>query len=91
MGNSDVVGNFDVAGQKHAAYVLQACGLGSAQVTSPGAHSPSRSMSTRQGSLPVGSHSREIDNTRGTSLGGVPREQEMLKGHLTRVIHHQVY
>ena len=26
-----------------------------------------------------------------TSLGGVPREQKMLKGHLPRVIHHQVY
>jgi len=25
------------------------------------------------------------------SLGGVPREQKMLKGHLTRVIYHQVY
>ena len=24
-------------------------------------------------------------------LGGVPREQKMLKGHLPRVIHHQVY
>ena len=24
-------------------------------------------------------------------LGGVPREQKMLKGHLHRVIHHQVY
>jgi len=29
--------------------------------------------------------------TRGTSLGGVPREQKMLKGHLSRVIYHQVY
>jgi len=29
--------------------------------------------------------------TRGTSLGGVPREQKMLKGHLHRVINHQVY
>jgi len=28
---------------------------------------------------------------RGTSLGGVPREQKMLKGHLPRVIYHQVY
>ena len=25
------------------------------------------------------------------SEGGVPREQKMLKGHLTRVIYHQVY
>ena len=24
-------------------------------------------------------------------LGGVPREQKMLKGHLPRVIYHQVY
>ena len=29
-------------------------------------------------------------NTRETSLGGVPREQKMLKRHLSRVIHHQV-
>ena len=29
--------------------------------------------------------------TRGTSLGGVPREQKMLKGHLPRVKYHQVY
>ena len=26
-----------------------------------------------------------------SSLGGVPREQKMLKGHLPRVIYHQVY
>jgi len=26
-----------------------------------------------------------------TDLGGVPREQKMLTGHLPRVIHHQVY
>ena len=26
-----------------------------------------------------------------TSLGGVPREQKMLEGHLPRVIYHQVY
>jgi len=25
------------------------------------------------------------------SLGGVPREQKMLKGHLPRVIYHQLY
>ena len=25
------------------------------------------------------------------SLGGVPREQKMLKGHLPRVIYHRVY
>jgi len=25
------------------------------------------------------------------SLGGVPREQKMLKGHLPRVMYHQVY
>ena len=24
-------------------------------------------------------------------MGGVPREQKMLQGHLPRVIHHQVY
>jgi len=27
----------------------------------------------------------------GTSLGGIPREQEMLQGHLSRVIYHRVY
>jgi len=26
-----------------------------------------------------------------TALGGVPREQKMLKGHLPRVMYHQVY
>jgi len=26
----------------------------------------------------------------GLFLGGVPREQKMLKGHLTRVIYHQI-
>ena len=41
-------------------------------------------------SLAVEALSLMID-TRGTSLGGVPREQKMLKGHLPRVIHHQVY
>ena len=30
-------------------------------------------------------------HTRGTSLGGVPREQKMLNGHLPRVIYDQVY
>jgi len=29
--------------------------------------------------------------TLGTSLGGVLREQKMLKGHLPRVIYHRVY
>ena len=29
--------------------------------------------------------------TRGTSLGGAPREQTMLNGELPRVIYHQVY
>ena len=27
----------------------------------------------------------------GTSLGGVPREQKMLKGHQPRIMYHQVY
>ena len=27
----------------------------------------------------------------GGKIGGVPREQKMLKGHLPRVIYHQVY
>ena len=27
----------------------------------------------------------------GSSLGGVPREQKMLKGHLPRVMYYQVY
>jgi len=31
------------------------------------------------------------DFTRGTSLEGIPREQEKLKGHLPRVIYHPVY
>ena len=30
-------------------------------------------------------------HTRETSLGGVPREQKMLQGHLPRVIYQQVY
>jgi len=40
-----------------------------------------------------GSKLIQIDRlrARGTSLGGVPREQEMLKGHLPRVMYHQVY
>ena len=32
---------------------------------------------------------RLIDS--GSALGGVPRAQKMLKGHLPRVIHHEVY
>jgi len=32
-----------------------------------------------------------IDSGLVGSLGGVPREQKMLKGHLPRVIYHQVY
>ena len=31
------------------------------------------------------------DHTLAGPLGGVPREQKMLKGHLPRVIYHQVY
>jgi len=31
------------------------------------------------------------DRLRVGSLGGVPREQKMLKGHLPRVIYRQVY
>ena len=30
-------------------------------------------------------------HTHGTSLGVVPREQKMLKGHLPRVIYHQIF
>ena len=33
----------------------------------------------------------EAPDTQGTFPGGVPREQTMLKGHLPRVIYHQVY
>ena len=33
----------------------------------------------------------EGPHTRGTSLGGVQREQKIRKGHLPRVIYHQVY
>ena len=32
-----------------------------------------------------------VDSTDGTSLGGVPQEKKMLKGHLPSVIYHQVY
>jgi len=32
-----------------------------------------------------------IEPTDSTKQGGVPREQKMLKGHLPRVIYHQVY
>ena len=32
----------------------------------------------------------ERPHTRGTSLRGVPRDQKMLKGHLSRVMYHQV-
>jgi len=45
---------------------------------------PQRPLGTR-GSRVEGPH------TRGTSLGGVPREQKMLKGHLPTVKYHQVY
>ena len=31
------------------------------------------------------------DRIRGSSMGGVPQEQKVLKGHLPRVIFHQVY
>ena len=42
--------------------------------------------------IPLGTRgSREGPHTRGTSLGGVPREQKMLKGYLLRVVYHQVY
>ena len=34
---------------------------------------------------------RTCNDRRGTPLRGVPREQKMLKGHLPRVIYHQVY
>jgi len=30
-------------------------------------------------------------SARDSSLGGVPREEKMLEGHLPRVIYHQVY
>ena len=33
----------------------------------------------------------DVKQVRGTSLGGVPRGLKMLKGHLPRVIYHQVY
>jgi len=32
-----------------------------------------------------------LRHTRGISLGGVPREQKIIKGHLPRVIYHPVY
>ena len=31
------------------------------------------------------------DSGLGSTVGGVPREQKMLKGHLPRVIYHKVY
>ena len=34
--------------------------------------------------------STSVDRLR-VALGGVPREQKMLKGHLPRVMYHQVY
>ena len=41
---------------------------------------------------PFLSYVRVIDpKLAGSSLGGVPREQKMLKGHLPRVVYHQVY
>ena len=43
------------------------------------------------GAPPLGyTISPEGPHTRGTSLGGVPREQKMLTGHLPRVTYHQV-
>jgi len=33
----------------------------------------------------------QLERVDRTSLGGVPREQKMLKGHLPRDIYHQVY
>ena len=42
--------------------------------------------------LALGTRGSRVEgpHTRGTSLGGVPREQKMLKGHLPRVMYHQI-
>jgi len=42
-------------------------------------------------SLPHVRHVRQPRPDSGLGLGGVPQEQNMLKGHLPRVIYHQVY
>jgi len=41
--------------------------------------------------LRAGNTSTRLIDSGLTSLGGVPREQKMLTGHLPRVIYHQVY
>ena len=68
-------------------YVQRSCTV--APVRVPDRHTPSVSGTQLRrgvvGSLFEGPHSR------GTSLGGVPREKQMLKTHLPRVIYHQVY
>ena len=46
---------------------------------------PSASPTTLKIDFPLGPH------TRGTFLARVSRAQKMLKGHLPRVIYHQVY
>ena len=49
----------------------------------PGARGPEATMHA---------HSLRVDCLKGYSVvGGVPREQKMLTGHLPRVMYHQVY
>ena len=50
-------------------------------ITQLKAQGPSRNCNERKEEVPV------IDS----GLGGVPREQKKLKGHLPRVIYHQIY
>ena len=47
----------------------------------------------KQFAMPLGTRGSRVEgpHARGTSLGGAPREQQMLKGHLPRVTYHQVY
>jgi len=51
------------------------------------------SACSARAAIPLGTRGSHVEgpHSPGTSLGGVPREQKMLKGHLPRVIYHQVY
>ena len=45
----------------------------------------------RRKESPFGSDRLRVGRLNGWALGGVPRVQKMLKGHLPRVIYHQGY
>jgi len=51
------------------------------------------SACSARAAIPLGIRGSRVEgpHTRGISLGGVPREQRVLKGHLPRIIYHQVY